>query len=91
MIELLRTRSGLLTINSYSRSHWNEILNLDRAISSSSDIEEKSELQRQIRMYSINVPVIKSVNFTHKFGDDDREYVIVEADYDPSLGLLIDL
>jgi hypothetical protein len=41
MIELLRTRSGLLTINSYSRSHWNEILNLDRAISSSSDIEEK--------------------------------------------------
>jgi hypothetical protein len=30
------------------------MLNLDRAISSSSDIEEKLELQRQIRMYSIN-------------------------------------
>ena len=84
-------RSGLLTVNSYSRSHWNEILNLDRAISSSSDIEEKLELQRQIRMYSINVPVIKSVNFAHRFGDDDREYVIVESDYDTSLGLLIDL
>jgi hypothetical protein len=43
-------------------------------------------------MYSINVPVIKSVNFTpHKFGDDDREYMIVEADYDPSLGLLVNL
>jgi hypothetical protein len=91
MIELLRTRSGLLTINSFSRSHWNEILNLDRAISSTSDIEKKLELQLQIRMYSINVPVIRSVNFTHKFGDSDREYLIVEADYDPALGLLISL
>jgi CRISPR-associated endonuclease/helicase Cas3 len=42
MIELLRTRSGLLTINSYSRTHWNEILSLDRAISSASDIEKKN-------------------------------------------------
>jgi hypothetical protein len=91
MIELLRTRSGLLTINSYSRSHWNEILDLDSAISSVSNIEEKIELQRQIRMYSINVPVTKSVTFTHKFGDNDREYVVVEADYDPTLGLLMDL
>jgi hypothetical protein len=42
-----------------------------------------------LSMYSINVPVIKSVKFTHRFGGDDREYVIVESDYDPSLGLLI--
>jgi CRISPR-associated endonuclease/helicase Cas3 len=34
MIELLRTRSGLLTINSYSRSHLEEILKLDKEISS---------------------------------------------------------
>ena len=91
MIELLRTRSGLLTINSYSRSHLEEILVLDKAISLTTNIEEKLELQRRIRMYSINVPVIKSVNFTNRTGNDDREYIIVEADYDPVLGLLIDL
>ncbi|MGB7953426.1 MAG: hypothetical protein WCF23_05550 [Candidatus Nitrosopolaris sp.] len=91
MIELLRTRSGLLTINSYSRSHWEEILSLDRSISSTADIEKKLELQLQIRMYSVNVPVIVSVTFTHRSGNDDREYVIAEADYDPILGLSIDL
>ena len=91
MIELLRTRSGLLTINSYSRTHLEQILSLDRAISSATNIEEKLVLQCQIRMYSINVPVIESVKFTHKPGNDDREYVIVEADYDPVLGLLTDL
>jgi DNA-directed RNA polymerase subunit RPC12/RpoP len=91
MIELLRTRSGLLTINSYSRSHLEEILILDKQISLATNIEEKLELQRRIRMYSINVPVIKSVNFTNRIGNDDREYIIVEADYDPVLGLLIDL
>jgi len=64
---------------------------LQEAISSSFHIEEKLELQSLIRMYSINVPLVKSVNFTHKAGDDDIEYVIVEADYDPILGLLLNL
>jgi CRISPR-associated endonuclease/helicase Cas3 len=91
MIELLRTRSGLLTINSYSRSHLQDILALDKQISLTMNIEEKLQLQRRIRMYSINVPVIKSVNFTNINGNDDREYIIAEADYDPDLGLLVDL
>lgn len=91
MIELLRTRSGLLTINSYSRSHLKEILALDKEISCTTRIEKRFELQLMIRMYSINVPVIESVNFTNRSGNDDREYLIVEADYDPVLGLLIDL
>jgi CRISPR-associated endonuclease/helicase Cas3 len=93
MIELLRTRSGLLTINSYSRTHLERILSLDRAISSVKEesIEKKLDLQRQIRMYSINVPVVESVKFTHVPGMDDREYVIVEADYDPRLGLLTEI
>jgi len=91
MIELLRTRSGLLSINSYSRTHLERILNMDRAISSALDIEKKMDLQRQIRTYSINVPVIESIKFTHRPGTDDREYVIVEADYDPTLGLLTDV
>jgi hypothetical protein len=42
-------------------------------------------------MYSINVPLVKSANFTRRSGDDDREYLIVEADYDPKLGLLLNL
>ena len=91
MIKLLRTRSGLLTINSYSRSHWEEIVSLDKAISSAADIEKKLELQQQIRMYSINVPVIESMKFKSRFGENDREYIIVEADYDPTLGLFADL
>ena len=91
MIKLLRTRSGLLTINSYSRSHWEDIVSLDKAISSAADIEKKLELQQQIRMYSINVPVIESMKFKSRFGENDREYIIVEADYDPTLGLFVEL
>ena len=48
MIELLRTRSGLLTINSYSRSHLEEILILDKQISLATNIEEKLELQLEL-------------------------------------------
>jgi hypothetical protein len=50
-------------------------------------------------MYSINVPVIKSIRLTHRsvnVGDDDsknnpKEYLIAEADYDSTLGLLVDM
>jgi len=31
------------------------------------------------------------VKFTNISGKDDREYTIAEADYDPILGLLVDL
>jgi hypothetical protein len=52
-------------------------------------------LYLQLRMYSINVPVIKSIKLTHRsvnVSDDDnnnpKEYLIAEADYDFTLGLL---
>lgn len=56
-------------------------------------------LYLQLRMYSINVPVIKSIRLTHRsvnVGDDDsknnpKEYLIAEADYDSTLGLLVDM
>jgi hypothetical protein len=55
-------------------------------------------LYLELRMYSINVPVIKSIRLTHRsvdVGNDDdnnaREYLIAEADYDSTLGLLVDM
>jgi hypothetical protein len=50
-------------------------------------------------MYSINVSVSRSIKLTHRsvsVGKDDdyssnpREYIIAEADYDSTLGLLVD-
>lgn len=42
------------------------------------------------------MPVIKSIKLTHRFvnvgdGDDDNPYLIAEADYDSTLGLLVDM
>ena len=91
MIELLRTRSGMMTINSYSRSHWDEILSLDRQLNLATTVEQKYSIQRQIRMYSINVPIVRSVIFNHRTGlGDETDYTIVEADYDQQLGLVLD-
>jgi len=49
-------------------------------------------------MFSINVPVIKSTKLAHRsvnVSDDDgnnpKEYLIAEADYDSTLGLLVDM
>jgi hypothetical protein len=48
-------------------------------------------------MYSISVPVSRSIRLTQRSvtTDDDksnpRQYLIAEADYDPSLGLLVDI
>jgi hypothetical protein len=91
MIELLRTRSGMMTINSYSRSHWDDILSLDRQLNLATTVEQKYSIQRQIRMYSINVPIVRSVIFNHRAGlGDETDYTIVEADYDQQLGLVLD-
>jgi hypothetical protein len=49
-------------------------------------------------MYSINVPVLKSIKLTHRsvnVSDDDnnnpKEYLIAEADYVSTLELLVDM
>lgn len=92
MIELLRTRSGIMTLSAYSRSHWDEILNLDRQLNlAATVIEEKYAMQRQIKMYSINIPVVRSAVFIRRSGYGDlTDYLVVEADYDKQLGLLLD-
>jgi hypothetical protein len=57
-------------------------------------------LYLKLRMYSIKVPVSRSIKLTRRSvtqGDDGynnsnpREYLIVEADYNSSLGLLVDM
>lgn len=92
MIKLLRTRSGIMTINAYSRSHWDEILNLDRQLSlATTTTEQRYALQQRIRMYSINVPVVRSAVFIRRNGYGDlTDYMTVEADYNRQLGLLLD-
>jgi hypothetical protein len=91
MIELLRTGSGIMTINPYSRSHWNEILSLDRQLNLAVTTEQKYSILRQIRMFSINVPIIMSVIFNHRTGfGDTPDYTMVEADYYQQLGLVLD-
>jgi hypothetical protein len=42
-------------------------------------------------MYSINVPITTSVEFDRRYGHNNNEYVIAEADYDPALGLLTEM
>jgi hypothetical protein len=89
MRDLLRTRSGLISINSFSQTHWDEVFRLDGELHSTTDLEERTEIQRQIRMYSINVPIVSSVTFSTMRGHNDNEYTVVNSDYDSNLGLLI--
>jgi CRISPR-associated endonuclease/helicase Cas3 len=91
MMELLRTRSGILTTSAYSRTHWDQINNLDGILYSTDNVDERSRIYRKIRMFSINVPITKSVRFSPKKSHGDFEYLVVEADYDSELGLLTDL
>jgi CRISPR-associated endonuclease/helicase Cas3 len=91
MMELLRTRSGILTINAFSRSHWNQIYELDGILYSTDNVEERSNIYRQIRMFSISVPITKTARFNSRQGHGEFEYLLVEADYDDELGLLTDI
>ena len=91
MLKLLRTRSGILTVSAYSRTHWDIIEQLDNEIYNSNKTNQKYDLYRKIRTYSINVPLIKSVSLSYEMGKNDIKYTIVQADYDPLLGLKINL
>ena len=48
-------------------------------------------MYKKIRTYSINVPLIKSVSLSYEMGKNDINYTVVQADYDPLLGLKINL
>jgi CRISPR-associated endonuclease/helicase Cas3 len=103
MIKLQRTRSGIISVTAYSRTHWDKIVEFERKIDSvpHMNTDERYNLYLKLRMYSINVPVSKSIKLKHRsvaLGDNgngsnsnSREYLIAEADYDSTLGLLIDM
>jgi CRISPR-associated endonuclease/helicase Cas3 len=99
MVELLRTRSGIVNVTAYSRTHWERIVDFEYRISSISpnNVDERHSLYLQLRMYSISVPISRSIKLTQRSvtTDDDRsnprQYLIAQADYDPSLGLLVDI
>jgi hypothetical protein len=97
MIKLLRTRSGIVNVTAYSRTHWDKIVEFEDQINSTptSNTDQRYSLYLKLRMYSINVPVSRSIKLTHKSvavsKDDDyssnpRKYLIAEADYDSTLG-----
>ena len=103
MIDLLRTRSGIISVIAYSRTHWNKIVEFEHKISSipHSNTDERYSLFVQLRMYSINVPVSRSIKLVHRSVIEDdhtessngtpREYLLADADYDSTLGLLVDI
>ena len=88
MIDLLKTRSGILTVTAYSRTHWDNIIEYERKISSipTSDTQRRYMLYLMLRMFSISVPVIKSIKLAHRsvnIGDGDgnnpKEYLIARG------------
>jgi hypothetical protein len=103
MIDLLRTRSGIISVIAYSRTHWDKIVEFEKKINGipTNCVDQRYDLFFRLRMYSINVPVSRSIKLTHRsvpivrdYDDpksSPRDYLIVEADYDPTLGLLVDL
>ena len=103
MVDLLRTRSGIISVIAYSRTHWDKIVEFEQKISSipADNIDQRYDLYLKLRMNSINLPVSRLVKLTHRsvsiarYNEDSksssRDYLIVEADYDSTLGLLVDI
>jgi CRISPR-associated endonuclease/helicase Cas3 len=89
MIELLRTRSGILTVQSYSDTHYDFIMELDKQLRLASGTNEKANIFRRIRGYGINVPMMRYTKFYKKPGESGAEYLFVKSTYDNELGLQI--
>ena len=87
--ELLQTRSGYITVNAFSRTHWPDIQALDHQVENAVSENARIGFLRQIRMLSLSVPLRTGhrAGFTTEPGLGDREYLVVEAQYDPVLGL----
>ncbi len=89
MIELLRTRSGILSVQAYSDTHYDIIMEKDKQIKDTDTVEQKQRIFRQIRGYGINVPLMRYIKFEKKLGELEKEYLFVKSYYDSELGLII--
>ena len=89
MIELLRTRSGIITGQAYSDTHYDIIMEKDKQLKAADTVEQKQRIFSQIRGYSINVPLMRYIKFEKKLGESEKEYLFVKSIYDGKLGLII--
>lgn len=87
MIELLRTRSGILSVSVFSKTHFDLIIEKDKKIKDLEGSEQKLKIFREIRTYQINVPLTKSIKIEKTTGSSKNEYLFVKSLYDKELGL----
>ncbi len=65
------------------------IMEKDKILSQSKNIDEKQKIFREIRTFGINIPILKSMKFEKKQGYNEQEYLFVSSFYDRELGLII--
>lgn len=84
--ELLRTRSGIVSVPAFPLCFMETIQEIQQKIKNAASMHEKMQLQRDKRRYLVNVPLIKGITFT-----DDSLGKFVNKAYDKEYGLSDDL
>jgi len=84
--ELLRTRSGMISIPAFPLSFKQTIQEVQSQIESAKSRYDKMQLQRDKRRYLVNVPLVNGIKFT-----DDSLGKFVNRKYDKEYGLSDDL
>lgn len=84
--ELLRTRSGMISIPAFPLSFRQTIQEVQSQIESAKSRYDKMQLQRDKRRYLVNVPLVNGIKFT-----DDSLGKFVNRKYDKEYGLSDDL
>jgi CRISPR-associated endonuclease/helicase Cas3 len=80
--ELLRTRSGMVSISAFPISLHETIQDIQRQIEIVAGKYRKMQLQREKRKYLVNVPLVKGITFT-----DDSLGKFVNKAYDEEYGI----
>lgn len=81
--ELLRTRSGIVSISAFPITFHEIIKELHKKINTTSDVKEKERLYKEKRRYLVNVPLIKDIRFT-----SESMGIFVNRDYNNEYGLV---
>jgi CRISPR-associated endonuclease/helicase Cas3 len=86
--ELLKTRSGILSIPVYPWEFRDHIQSLQEKIKNSNDKNEKFELRREQRQYLVNVPFISELkDKIHLDKIYGKSFIFINTKYDEELGL----
>lgn len=81
--ELLRTRTGIVSIPAFPITFYDKIKELHDKINTTYDVREKEKLYREKRQYLVNVPLIKDITVTH-----ESMGIFVNRKYDSEYGLV---